>query len=88
MRYFAAVVVLFILGCGNLVSDQRTISAVEKQGYTNVQIVKKHAIFPEYCGCGQGDDAAYDMIATNALGKSVDLIVCAGITKGVTVRTR
>jgi hypothetical protein len=88
MRHLVAIMAVFIMGCGNLVSDQRVISAVEKQGYTNIQIVKKHILFPDYCGCGEGDDAAYDMIATNALGKSVDLIACAGITKGVTVRTK
>jgi hypothetical protein len=80
--------VLFLfVGCGTFVNDSNTVRAVEKQGYTNVQINKKHVVFPDWCGCSKDDDAAYDMTATNPAGKQVNIIACAGITKGVTVRT-
>ena len=89
MKLYIAISVLFMLSCwGAFVNDQNTVRAVEKQGYTNVQIIKKNILFVDWCGCAKGDDAEYDMGATNALGNRVDLIVCAGVLKGVTVRTK
>lgn len=81
---------ILLCGCGQgiLVNDSKTIQAVEKQGYSNVQINKKHVFFVDWCGCSKGDDAAYDMTATNPAGNSVAIIACAGILKGVTVRTK
>ena len=77
-----------IPGCGALVSDDNTVEAVMKQGYSDVQIKASHIFFVSWHGCGDSDRAAYKMAATNALGQRVDLIVCAGWPfKGVTVRT-
>ena len=80
---------LFICGCGVFVNDDATVNAVENQGYSEVQIVSKHVFIPAFCGCGNDDDAAYDMIANNPVGKQVKIVVCAGWPfKGVTVRTK
>jgi hypothetical protein len=75
-------------GCGLLVSDSNTVDAVAKQGYSDVHILHIHPFFASFFGCSNGDVAAYKMSATNALGRKVNLIACAGWPfKGVTVRT-
>ena len=75
-------------GCGFLVSDDHTVEAVEKQGYSDARIQRIHVFFVHYFGCSKEDDAAYKMSAKNALGRRVDLTTCAGWPfKGVTVRT-
>ena len=75
-------------GCGFLVSDDRTAEAVEKQGYSDVQLQHIHVFFVHLFGCSKGDAAAYKMSAKNALGRRVDLTACAGWPfKGVTIRT-
>ena len=75
-------------GCGLLVSDSDTVEAVAKQGYSDVRIQHIHPFFASFFGCSNGDVAAYKMNATNALGRRVNLIACAGWPfKAVTVRT-
>jgi hypothetical protein len=85
---YAIAMVVLLVGCGAMVNDSWTIRAVEAQGYSNVQINSKHIMFPEFCGCSKDDDVAYEMTAINPAGKLVNIIACAGITKGVTIRTR
>ena len=75
-------------GCGLMVSDFNTVEAVEKQGYSDVHILKIHPFFASFFGCSNGDVAAYKMSAMNALGRKVNLVACAGWPfKGVTIRT-
>ena len=75
-------------GCGFLVSDDHTVEAVEKQGYSDVHILEIHPFFASFFGCSNGDVAAYKMSAMNALGRKVNLVACAGWPfKGVTIRT-
>jgi prepilin-type N-terminal cleavage/methylation domain-containing protein len=82
-------ILLMSFGSGYLVNDSNTIRAVEKQGYSNVAIVKKHPVFAFFFGGDRGDAAVYEMTATNPAGKSTDIIASTGwLFKGVTVRTK
>lgn len=87
---FVTIVILIIaLGSGFMVNDKNIISAVEKQGYSNLVIIKKHCLFASLFGGSSGDAAVYDMNATNPVGKNTDIIVSTGwLFKGVTVRTK
>jgi hypothetical protein len=81
-------VFLFTSACGYWVSEDRIVRAVEKQGYKNVQVLDKNIFFVNWKGCSRGDDAQFDVKATNALDVDVDLVVCAGWPfKGVTIRS-
>jgi len=86
----AIIAMLFMLtACGMFVKEDKVTKAVEKQGYTNVQVLDKHIFFVNWRGCSKSDEAAFDVLATNALGQNVDLVVCAGWPfKGVTVRSK
>jgi len=88
MKYLLGGLLMLVVSCGLAVKDEATIRAVENQGYSNVTIIKKHIIFPDFCGCSKDDAAAYEMTATNPANKQVNIIACAGILKGVTVRTK
>lgn len=78
-----------LTGCGAFVSEEDTAKAVEKQGYQNVQIQKKHIFFTNFLGCGENDVAMFKATATNSMGQKVDIIICTGWPfKGVTIRTR
>jgi hypothetical protein len=74
---------------GIYVRQDRVALAVENQGFTSVEIVDKSVVFVGWKGCGSGDDAAFNVRATNAQGKRVDLVACAGWHfKGVTIRSK
>ena len=89
----ALVYVLFLGACalwfpGPYVSDEKIMTAVANQGYTDVKILDKDVTFISWRGCGKDDDAAFQVEATNALGKRVPLTACAGWPfKGVTIRS-
>ncbi|MEK7584654.1 MAG: hypothetical protein AAB490_05390 [Patescibacteria group bacterium] len=73
---------------GAYVSDEKIIAAVENQGFSDVRILDKDITFISWRGCGKDDDAAFQVEATNALGKRVPLTACAGWPfKGVTIRS-
>ncbi len=76
-----------LTGCGALVNDEETVIAVEKQGWSNVKLQDSHIFFVSWQGCGRDDAVAYEMTGENVKGQNVDLIVCAGLLKGVTFRT-
>lgn len=79
---------LMMTSCGTFVDTDRVARAVEKQGYRDVKITRKHIFFIAWRGCGKDDDAAFKATALNATGQQVDLTACAGWPfKGVTVRT-
>lgn len=83
------VLLLILTGCGVFMSRENVVKAVEKQGYTNVQILEKHIFFVDWHGCGSDDDAIFNATATNPTGKQVDILICAGWPfKAVTVRTK
>jgi hypothetical protein len=51
-------------------------------------VLDKNIFFVNWKGCSRGDDAQFDVKATNALDVDVDLVVCAGWPfKGVTIRS-
>ena len=76
-------------GCGVMVDSSKVASAVAKQGYSNVEVHSKGIFFVSWRGCSGSDDAVFKATATNALGKQVDLIICAGWPfKGVTIRSK
>jgi len=74
--------------CGTCVSKESTVNAVEKQGYSNIEVLDKNVFFVSWRGCSGSDDAMFTMKATNSVGKDVEIMACAGWPfKGVTVRT-
>ena len=73
---------------GSYVSDEKIVTAVENQGFSDVKILDKDVTFVSWRGCSKGDDAAFQVEATNSLGKRVPLTACAGWPfKGVTIRS-
>lgn len=95
MRKITVVVMLFVLvaivvsSCGAFVDESVAVRAMETQGYSNVKITGKHIWFTSWQGCGKEDDVKFDVVATNPIGKRVELFVCAGwLFKGATVRSR
>jgi hypothetical protein len=78
----------FLLWPGIYVSESSVVEAVGKQGYSEIIVVDKDVLFVGWSGCSGSDDASFELVATNALGKRVELVACAGWPfKGVTVRT-
>lgn len=83
------VVCLFLDGCpGQFVKNDRAIKSLETQGFSDITITDKSTYFLSLKGCGSGDSAKFDVIATNPAGKKVKLYVCtAWLFKGSTIRT-
>ena len=80
---------LFMLIRGVFVSDTATITAVEKQGYSNVQIESKIPVVACFFGADAQDAVVYKMQVTNPAGQRVEIDACSGwLFKGVTIRTR
>lgn len=84
-----AAIVLFIavFTVGKDVTDDnyaRAVSALQDEGYTNITLERTYWM----SGCGKEDYISYLAHATNIRGKRVELIVCMGYWKGVTIRHR
>lgn len=87
-KWMATLCLLLMLGgCGTFVTERQVIQAVEKQGYTDIAITRKHIFFLGCNGGSKSDDAVFHARATNPAGQRVDILICAGLFKGVTVRT-
>ena len=80
-------VALGVASCGEFVSPSVAVSAAEMAGFTNVSVVSKSGIMPEWSGCSKGDAVAFHMNGKNPIGKEVSFLVCCGLVlKGCTVR--
>lgn len=76
----------FGFGCAAIIADEgKAISALEKAGFTNVQITGK-SYFAALTGCGEDDVVSYNATATNPQGQTVKVGVCLGILKDTTIR--
>lgn len=64
--------------------DSRAIVALEEEGYTDIKLERTYF----FTGCGKDDSISYIAYATNAKGRRVELLVCMGYWKGVTIRHR
>lgn len=74
---------------GCMVDKQRALTALEKQGYSNVEIVDRANYFVWLRGGGMSDVTRFTCSAINPAGKDVtDIYVfCGWPFKGTTVRT-
>ena len=64
------------------------IRALENQGFSQIQVLDKDIFFLWWNGCGEDDDASFELRALNPVGKKVEMTVCVGWPfKGATIRT-
>ena len=69
--------------------DAQAMRALEANGFTNATIVDRSYAAPAYNGCSEGDRAAFDVVATNPLGRQLNVTVCIGQWgKGATIRVK
>ena len=76
-------------GCGKAVQepDSKVERIVENAGYINPEVTDVDILFVQLQGCGEDDLVGYDVSATSATtGNEVNLRVCDGIFKGMTIR--
>ena len=74
-----------LLLCTSCASDQTfavSEQAIADQGYTNIQYQGW-----AWMACGEDDSFALKYSANAPNGRSVTLVACSGVFKGVTVRT-
>ena len=82
IRYERLIVIalaVLLFGCGAMVSDQDAIRAANDQGYSDVVILEKHYIAPEFFGGSKNDDVAFEARAKNPLGREVHIIISGGL---------
>jgi len=74
---------------GLFVDQSVAVKALENQGFSNITIIEKDWLFVGFKGCDASDSARFPVIATNPLGKRVEVMVCSGwLFKGATIRTK
>ena len=74
--------VVFVISVYFIGTDpDRMISAVENQGFSQVQIGSR-----AYLSCGQDDFIGYEFTAINPQSRRVSGVVCCGTMKGCTIR--
>lgn len=86
-----AIVLLILIGVqfrGSLVDKDVAIRALEKQGYSNIEIINHQYFAVGWKGCDSKDAAKFTARVTNPAGKRVEVFVCTGwLFKGATIRT-
>ena len=69
---------LFFIIEGSFVDESVAIKALQKQGFTDINITKKEWIFVGFLGCGEDDSVKFTAIAKNPRNETVDIYVCSG----------
>jgi len=88
LLFFIFVVFPFASCRGALVDKDVAIRALEKQGYSNIEIINHQYFWVGWKGCDSKDAAKFTAHVTNPAGKQVEVFVCTGwILKGATIRT-
>lgn len=74
---------------GLMISYEEAKAAMQKQGYRNITVVDRDVMFIDgWLGaCASGDDAEFEVTATNANGEEVKLYACGRLNNGFSVRT-
>lgn len=84
-----ALVAVAAFSRGFIVDENVAVRALETQGFSNIEITGKNWVVPFLVGCDKNDAVRFTARAKNSLGKTVDVMVCAGWPfKGATVRTK
>ena len=80
--------ILFFLVEGSFVDDSIAIKALQKQGFTDINITGKEWLFVGFRGCSEDDSVKFTAIAKNPRNETVEVYVCSGwLFKGSTVRS-
>lgn len=93
LSFFIGLCIIFIIylfgfAQGILISKQSAVTALEKNGFTNIRIIKKQWHFLKMRGASDGDDVRFVAKATNPIGKEVTMYVYAGWPwKAATIKT-
>ena len=69
-------------------SGDDAVKTVNDNGYSNAILTETNEWYPALQGCGELDNLGYEITAVNEDGKSVDLQVCTGFFKDITIRPR
>lgn len=93
MKGWLLIIAVILLGVGSFcrgcfVSEDVAVRALEKMGFTDIEVTH-HAWFAvSLRGCSKSDAAKFTARATNPAGKEVTIEVCSGwILKGATIRS-
>lgn len=74
---------------GIFIEETTAVEALETQGYSNITITDKDWFMVGARGCSDDDIVKFDAVATNPIGKEVEVYVCRGLFfKGATVRSK
>lgn len=90
MKLYLIICALICLS-GCVVNDAEAIKALDDNGFGNIVIVERGAIFSSFNGCGRDDGVYYIASASNPSGKQVRMLVCCGgigSFKGCVVRSK
>ncbi len=84
----ALIVFGFLMVAGSLVNESVASEALQKLGFTDINITKKDWFLVGFKGCGEGDSVKFSAIAKNPRNQTVEVYVCSGwLFKGATVRS-
>jgi hypothetical protein len=78
-----------VAGCTT--NDSEAIKALDDNGFSDISITDRGAIFAGWEGCGKDDQNYYHASAKNPAGKRVNVLVCCGggfSFKGCVVRSK
>ena len=72
-------VLVVAVGCGAAVDKATAKQTAERAGFTDVQVLDKSVVAPQWQnGCGEGDAAGFAMQGKNPAGYVVNFSVCCG----------
>lgn len=75
---FFAVMVGMESCAGSLASEDKAVSLLETQGFSDVHRLERNNVFAPLHGCSKDDTTHYVFAATNAAGRKVHVQVCQG----------
>lgn len=73
---------------GIFISEDEAVDTLHDHGFSDIEITDHQIFMVGLRGCSDSDSAKFIANATNPAGKKVTVIVCAGLLKGGTIRSK
>lgn len=90
-KLLATLACLCVCTSACITDDNEARKALDDDGFSDIQITDRGAVFAGFYGCDSKDGNWYTASATNPKGKHVNMLVCCGGAlqfKGCTVRSK
>jgi hypothetical protein len=85
---FFVAAILLQAGCAAAVPESKAVNAARDAGYSDIHVIDKAWFVIGFRGCDKNDTVRFTVRGISPAGEVRQFYVCAGFTKGGTIRSK